>query len=362
MEHHSNDLPHRAHGEVLHVGLEPTAQGPGAVSLHALDTLLHARPGEVNYIAVTAASNVTGLVNPIHDIAELAHRHGALVVVDGAQSTAHMRIRLRGRDCARDIDAYFFSGHKVYAPGSPGVLVVKRALLHGTAPLELGGGIVEDVTASSYRLLDSPAAQIAGTPNVLGAVTLAAALEGLRQIGMEEIAAHERVLARHMIARLGAIPGLEIYGPTDLDAHPRVGCIGFNLTHVEHALAAALLNDEFNVAVRNGCFCAHPYTRSLLGGTWQAIDTREMDDLELERYVAVRRGMVRASVGAYTTIADINALAHGVREIGKRVDDLRRGYIVDGAGARARVPRAGMPNFQPAPMLLALLRGRGVLA
>jgi len=362
MEHHSNDLPHRAHGEVLHVGLEPTAQGPGAVSLHALETLLRARPGEVNYVAVTAASNVTGLVNPIHDIAELAHRHGALVVVDGAQSTAHAQMRLSGPDRARDIDAYFFSGHKVYAPGSPGVLVIKRALLHGVAPLELGGGIVEDVTASSYRLLDSPAAQIAGTPNVLGAVTLAAALEGLRQVGMEAIVAHERALAQHMIARLSAIPGLEIYGPTDLDAHPRVGCIGFNLAHVEHALAATLLNDEFNVAVRNGCFCAHPYARSLLGDAWQAFDTRGMDDLELERYVAVRRGMVRASVGAYTTIADIDALADGLREIGERVDDLRRGYIVDATGARSRVARADMPNFQPALVLSTLLRDRGVLA
>lgn len=142
MEHHANDLPHRHHaGRVIHIPLTGTAPALGAVDLAALRRLLEQYRGRVNYVAVAAASNVTGIVNPVHDIAELAHAHGAWVVVDAAQSLAHTALRISDTGSPdRELDAVAFSGHKLYAPGSPGGLVVRRALLENQPPDELGGG------------------------------------------------------------------------------------------------------------------------------------------------------------------------------------------------------------------------------
>ncbi|MBA2675450.1 aminotransferase class V-fold PLP-dependent enzyme [Ramlibacter sp.] len=363
MEHHSNDLPHRRHSTVLRVPLATAGQAPGAVAMDRLEELLARHSGQVNYVAVTGASNVTGLVNPIHDIAELAHRHGALVVVDGAQMVAHMPVRLAQPDPRRDIDAFFFSGHKAYAPGSPGGLVVKTQLLAGCTPLELGGGIVRDVTESSYALdPDGEVREQAGTPNVTGTVTLAAALAALGQVGMEAIQAHEQRLLAHALERLAGVPGLEIYGPTDLAAAPRVGCISFNLRHMEHALVATALNDDFNVSVRDGCFCAHPYVRVLLKESLQELEIESLSALEIEHLAERRRGMVRASFGLYTTETDIDALVDGLAAIGRQEAHYRGRYDVDAHGARPRnagaAGGAGAALFSPQAALEAALGRR----
>ena len=126
MEHHSNDLPHRQHaGKVEHIPLEVEGTYAGEVDLQALEQLLETYKGRVNYVAVTGVSNVTGIINPISRIAALVHRYDTYLLVDGAQMVAHMPVYLE----QDDIDLFVFSGHKIYAPGSPGVLVGKQSLL-----------------------------------------------------------------------------------------------------------------------------------------------------------------------------------------------------------------------------------------
>lgn len=334
MEHHANDLPHRKHaGRVLHIPLTGAAPTLGAVDLAALERLLEQHCGRVNYIAVSAASNVTGLINPVHAIAALAHAHGAWVIVDASQYLAHAPLSLSDTGAVeRELDAIAFSGHKLYAPGAPGVAVVRRALLESSEPDEVGGGMVDDVSLAGYQVTTRfPDREEAGTPNLVGAVQLGAALNVLQRIGMERIHAAEQTVLRRLLAELSAIPGVRIYGDPHLDRTPRLGVISFNLAGLEHSLVAAVLNDYHNVAVRNGCFCAHPYVRELLKPElWTlAIDPDATDAMAL---LKPWQGMVRASLGLYTTEDDIAALLTGVRDLLARPDYYHDQYQLDAKG------------------------------
>jgi cysteine desulfurase / selenocysteine lyase len=310
MEHHSNDLPHRRVGPVQRATLTGTAPALGAIDAGAFATLMRDRP---RYAAVSLASNVTGIVNPIAELSAAARSCGVPILVDACQAIAHLPVSMRSLG---EPDALVFSGHKVYAPGSPGVLVIRRDIVEAAPPAELGGGMVSDVSARDFTLAcDLVEREEAGTPNVVGAVTLGAALEVLARIGMDVIAAHERVLTEHLVASLLAVDALRVYGSTDLAACPRVGVASFNLADHGHGWVAAALNDHYNIAVRDGCFCAQPYARSLLAPELWALEAP--DDVDAaERVVQRRRGMVRASLGLYSMRADVDALASALREIG----------------------------------------------
>jgi selenocysteine lyase/cysteine desulfurase len=313
MEHHSNDLPHRQHaGMVEHIPLEVEGTYAGEVDLDALEQLLEQYKGRVNYVSVTGVSNVTGIINPIGRIAALVHRYDAYLLVDGAQMVAHMPVYLE-RD---DIDLFVFSGHKIYAPGSPGVLVGKSSLLSRLEPHQLGGGMVSLVTPYSYQLEESlEAREEAGTPNIFGAVILACALEVLDQIGMDLVFSQEQSLVEQVIKNLSDCPGLKIYG--DIDSTRRVGSIAFNIAGLDHGLVAALLNDYYGIAVRNECFCAHPYVKEMLKEELFSLDIEADSDEEELFLVNLKRGMVRASFGLYTTTDDIVALGDALRDIVK---------------------------------------------
>ena len=334
MEHHANDLPHRKHADrVLHIPVTGIAPALGAVDLVTLERLLEQHRGQVNYVAVSAASNVTGIVNPVHAIAELAHAYGAWVIVDASQYLAHAPLSLSDTgSMERELDAVVFSGHKLYAPGSPGVAVVRRALLEESEPDEVGGGMVDDVSLSSYQVTSRfPDREEAGTPNIIGAVQLGAALNVLQRIGMTRIHAAEQTLLRRLLAELSAIPGVRVYGDPDPDRTPRLGVVSFNLAGLEHGLVAAVLNDYFNVAVRNGCFCAHPYVRELLKPELWELEI----DPDVEDAAALLKpwqGMVRASLGLYTTDEDIDALLAGIRDLLARPAYYRPLYQADVAG------------------------------
>jgi selenocysteine lyase/cysteine desulfurase len=351
MEHHSNDLPHRSHGaQVRHVRLCPIS---GCIDLDDLERHLIAAPGQVNYVALTAASNVTGVVNPLAAAAELAHRHGALLVVDAAQAAAHMPLVLDGHDHRPDVLA--LSGHKIYAPGSPGVLVARRSLLQAAGPDEIGGGVVDDVGLDHYTLrADVPEREQAGTPDVLGALTLASALDVLGAIGMERIAAHEVLLLRQGQERLAQVPGVRLYG-ADASA-ARISCLSFNLANLPHALVATVLNDHYGIAVRSGCFCAHPYVAALLRDELFDLDVAGLDEAGIEQALAPRRGMVRASVGIYTEADDMEALADALADIGRRRDARLAGYRVLPDG-RYRHGSAAAPLCEPAALLGQYLQG-----
>ena len=334
MEHHANDLPHRKHaGRVVPIPLTGQAPASGAVDLSALERLLERRRGQVNYVAVSAASNVTGIVNPVHDIAALAHAHGAWVIVDASQYLAHAPLSVSDTGAVeRELDAVAFSGHKLYAPGSPGAAVVRRDLLEGCEPDEVGGGMVDDVSLADYQVTSRwPDREEAGTPNIVGAVQLGAVLNVLQRIGMGEIHAAEQRLLGRLLVELSAIPGVRIYGDPDPVRTPRLGVISFNLTGLEHGLVAAVLNDYHNVAVRNGCFCAHPYVRELLKPELWELEI-DPDAEDAAALLKPWQGMVRVSLGLYTTDEDIDALLAGVRDLGARPDDYRSLYQTDAAG------------------------------
>ncbi|MFO1424334.1 MAG: aminotransferase class V-fold PLP-dependent enzyme [Candidatus Competibacteraceae bacterium] len=334
MEHHANDLPHRKHaGTVAPIPLVGHAPTLGAVDLAALERLLERYRGQVNYVAVTAASNVTGIVNPVHDIAALAHAHGAWVIVDASQHLAHAPLLISDTGAVeRELDAVVFSGHKLYAPGSPGGVIARRTLLEGCEPDEVGGGMVEDVRLSDYQVTARfPDREEAGTPNLPGAVQLSAALNALQRIGMERVHAAEQTLLRRLLAELADIPEVRIYGDPDLDRTPRLGVVSFNLAELEHGLVAAVLNDYHNVAVRNGCFCAHPYVRELLKPELWALEV-DPDAGDAVALLKPWQGMVRASLGLYTTDEDIKALLVGIRDLLARPDHYRALYIVDAKG------------------------------
>jgi cysteine desulfurase / selenocysteine lyase len=331
MEHHANDLPHRRRASVRHVPLTACDDGSGPVDLDALETMLRANAGRVRYVAVTAASNVTGLLNPLAPIARLAHAHGARVVVDGSQIAAHRAVQLADAD----IDAFVLSGHKVYAPGSPGVLVIKRELLDGVPPGLVGGGIVEHVSTEDYEIASQlPDREEAGTPNVVGAVQLASVIEVLEAIGMDLVAEAEDTLVDYALDRLATVPRLRIYGTRKA---PRTGVVTFNLSGIEHALTAQALNDAHNIAVRSGCFCAHPYVRDLLLPELWALDV-DGDD-ELDARIARHRGMVRASFGLYSTPADVDALVDALVDISADEASYRRRFPAMHDGSCAPVAR-----------------------
>lgn len=320
MEHHSNDLPHRKHFKtVVHAPPESGATSMGCVCLKAIERALEAHKGRVAYVSVTGVSNVTGIINPVHEIAALAHAHGALMVVDAAQMVAHVPIRMSGNaDPAEDIDVVVFSGHKIYAPGSPGVVVARRELFEGQEPVEVGGGMVDDVWLDRYTPTAAlPDREEAGTPNIPGAIGLGAALYALHKIGMDVVEAEEAAQMRMALERLCALPGIALYGDCDMNRYPRAGAISFNVRGMHHALTAAILNDYFNIAVRNQCFCAHPYVREMVTEALAAADDA-LSAAELEALAEMQRGMVRASFGIYTTTADIEALAKALGDIAGR--------------------------------------------
>lgn len=335
MEHHANDLPHRKHvGEVVHVPVEKDPDGEaGRVDMAALRKAVRAYRDRLNYVAVTAASNVTGITNPIHEIAELAHRHGALVVVDAAQSAAHIPLSVEGEVPEEAIDVLCLSGHKIYTPGSPGVIVARKGIFAGLEPQEVGGGVVDTVDTRRYEILDKlPEREETGTPNLPGAIALGATLRVLQEIGMDVVEEDERELTQYALSHFDQIPGLHLYGSHRLEIADRIGVLTFNLVNLPHGLVAAALNDYFGIAVRNECFCAQPFVRQLLGisgddgvAPESCFDTCTTDD---------QPGMVRVSFGLYNTREDVDVVVEALTEIASNAETFREAYfpVYDGSG------------------------------
>lgn len=341
MEHHSNDLPHRRYGRVLHLPLEASGPRSGVIWTDALQDTLRRHVDQVRYVAVAGASNVTGLVNPIDELAATSHDHGVSIFVDGAQLAPHWPVRL-AHDTKSAIDAFAFSGHKLYAPMSPGVLVVRRELFERCPPYAIGGGAVRHVGCDGYELADDMfEREHAGTPNLVGALFLSVVLESLARVGMDRVAAHSRALADYAWQQLEGVRGVRLYGAAGCDA-TRVAAVAFNVPGMPHALTAAILNDYFGIAVRNDCFCAQPYVRHLL--------LPELLDMELprsveddEEVVGPYRGMVRASFGCYSIASDVDRLADALRHICAKQNWYRAQYERADAGFVHRTfrPRVG---------------------
>ena len=324
MEHHSNLLPWIeavGHHNLRAIDVDPTT---GTLDLDHLKRVLDAEGHRVRVIAVTGLSNVTGIMTPIREIARMGHRSGAVVAVDGAQWVPHCPVHLHDPvDPEASIDYLAFSGHKLYAPGSRGALVGRLSLLTDRRCVtDVGGGMVDYVSIEDYQLKEEVTArEEAGTPNVLGSIAMGVIAEVLLRIGMDIVEEAEQELAAHLMNRLTRIPDLTVYGETDLKLVPRAGVVSFNIDGLNNGLVASYLNDFHNIAVRNGCFCAQPYAKQLILGAGETfdcpgdLDIDTVSELNGDSTLPEKPGMVRASLGIYSTQADIEALGTALEQL-----------------------------------------------
>jgi cysteine desulfurase / selenocysteine lyase len=282
MEHHSNIVPWQMlrdrRGIELRVARVTDA---GELDLDSLEALL--ADGRVGLVAVTHMSNVLGTVTPAARIAALAHSAGAKVMFDGSQAVVHRRTDVQ----AIDADFYVFTGHKLYGPTGIGVLWGRQALLEALPPFLGGGDMISTVSFEKSTWAELPHRFEAGTPAIIEAIGLGAAIDYVEAVGFDAIGAHEAALTEHAIARLSAIEGLRILG----QAQERGGVISFTLENA-HAHDVATLLDRNGIAIRAGNHCAEPLMNRLgVGST------------------------ARASFGLYTTLAEIDLLADSLEQV-----------------------------------------------
>lgn len=254
MEHHANLIPwqqlaKRKQAVLRYIPL--TADGH--LDVQAAKTIINEKTA---IVALAQVSNVLGTVNPVKEIAQLAHQHQAIMVVDGAQAVAHMPVDVQDLDC----DFYCFSGHKMCGPTGIGVLYGKQALLEKMEPVAFGGEMIDFVDLYESTWTDLPWKFEPGTPNIAGAIGLGAAIDYLENIGMQTIHEYEQAIVADLLPKLQQIEGLTIYGPQNPAEHTAV--IAFNLDHLHpHDVASAL--DMQGIAVRAGHHCAQPLIKEL---------------------------------------------------------------------------------------------------
>lgn len=295
-EHHANLLPWRRR-RVRHLDLPDSADDLAPM----LDEALRGVTSPNVLVAVTAASNVTGELWPVNELATVAHEHGARVVVDAAQLAPHGPVTV----ATWDVDWVALSGHKMYAPYGAGALVGRRDWLEQREPFLVGGGAVAFVSTDEVAWLDAPERQEAGSPNVVGAVALGVACEALTQHGTAAMLDHEAALAAEAAATLDGIAGIRRLRLFD-DDHPRIGVQSFVAEGYHYNLVATYLSAEHGIAVRDGCFCAHPLLLRLLGVGHD--DADKIRDAILAGDRSQVPGAVRISAGLGTTYDDIAAV------------------------------------------------------
>jgi len=306
MEHHSNDLPWRNKFQVDYVQTDAS----GKLSLEDLESKLIKHKGNVKLVTVTGASNVTGYVNPIHKIAELAHRYRAKILVDGAQLVPHTAVNMKPKNALQHIDYLAFSAHKMYAPFGTGVLIGPKETFRQGIPEIVGGGTAETVTHDWVVWENPPHNEEAGSPNVMGVVALIAAIKTLTALGMENIDHYENQLTNYANLKLKSIPGITLYSQTSID-EPRIGVIPFNIQGITHERVATVLSNQAGIAVRTGCFCTQPYIQRLL-----AISPKHMEFYR-KNVDAPRPGVVRISFGLYNDFSEIDVVAQLLERISK---------------------------------------------
>ena len=248
MEHHSNIIPWQQAVAKTGAVLKFVYLKDGELDMDDLEAKI---TDQTKFVSITHVSNVLGVINPVKEIGQIAHRHGAIMVVDGAQSAPHMQIDVLDLDC----DFFTLSGHKMAGPTGIGVLYGKADLLNQMNPIEFGGEMIDFVYEQTATWKELPWKFEAGTPNISGSIGLGAAIDYLTEIGLADIHQHEQDLINYVMPKLREIDGLTIYGPVDNTR--RGGVIAFNIDGLHpHDVATAL--DMEGVAVRAGHHCAQP--------------------------------------------------------------------------------------------------------
>ena len=276
MEHHSNIVPwqllQKRKGIVIKV--VPINQ-LGELDLEVYESLFTDR---TRLVSVTQVSNVLGTVNPVKEMADIAHKHGAVICVDGAQGVAHMKVDVK----AIGADFYAFSSHKMYGPTGVGVLYGRRELLNAMPPYQGGGEMIGHVSFQGTTWAELPFKFEAGTPDYVGAATLAKAIDSMASVGIENIAAHEHELLEYATSQMASIPGLRIFGT----APGKAAVISFLIGDAHHYDTGILL-DQLGIAVRTGHHCAQPLMEFLgIEGTVRAAFAMYNTTEEIDKFVA----------------------------------------------------------------------------
>ncbi len=281
MEHHSNIVPWQMLCQEKGARLRVIpVSGRGELYLDEYEKLLNHR---TRIVAVTHVSNVLGTINPVRKLVEMAHGHGALVLLDGAQAAPHVKVDVQELDC----DFYCFSGHKIYGPTGIGILYGKWNHLESMPPYQGGGEMIRSVSFEKTTYTEPPHKFEGGTPNIAGVVALAAALDYLENLGLDRVAAYENELLEYATSRLSQVPGLRLIGT----APSKVAVLSFVLDEVHpHDLGTIL--DLEGVAIRTGHHCAQPL----------------MDYYGLP-------ATARASLAFYNTREEIDALCRGLEKV-----------------------------------------------
>ena len=305
MEHHSNDLPWRNKCNLKHVEVDKD----GRLIVEEIERLLEKYQERVKYVTVTGASNVTGYVNDIRRIARAAHKYGAKIIVDGAQLIPHKKISMIQEDINENIDFLVFSGHKVYAPFGSGIIIGLREVFNEKEPASKGGGTVQVVFDDRQLWLDTPERNEAGTPNLFGAIAIAESLRGMDKIGFKTIESNEKELLSYLIKELKQFEKVTLYGDNE-NINDRLGILVFNITGMTYEEVGEALSNTRGIGVRQGGFCAHPYTRRVLG----------IADCDLQRYMSEvgTPGLVRVSLGAYNSKKEVNIFLDTIEYICRR--------------------------------------------
>ncbi|MGL5435845.1 MAG: aminotransferase class V-fold PLP-dependent enzyme [Lachnospiraceae bacterium] len=322
MEHFANDLPWRERGRTVYVDVDEM----GRLRLADFERILNMYAGRIKYVTVAAASNVTGYVNNVHQIAAIAHRHGARMIVDGAQIIAHRKFSMLGKTDEENIDFFVFSAHKMYSPFGGGAVVGLRDILDQHMPVFYGGGMLETVTDDSVFYEAAPDLYEAGSPNYPGIVGMAEAIRTLNEVGFAQIESHEQKLLKLAIDLLSRIPGIRLYGD-NVNYRDRVGILIFTLRGVDNETVSQKLADYSAIAVRQAAFCAHPYVRRL---------SKEPVRFDRQGRPVPPKGLVRVSFGIYNDEADVHILAQTLRVIAAEVRN--KGSVVNAAAAGTAVP------------------------
>ena len=299
VEHHANMLPWSRAARCRYVDCGPD----GTFGTDDVVAALEATPAP-RLLAITGASNITGWLPPVDELVGLAHDRGVPVMVDAAQLAPH-------RPLPAGPDFIAWSGHKMYSPFGGGALIGPRRVFEEGDPFLVGGGAVDLVELDQGRWAEPPDREEAGSPNVVGAVALAAAIDQLEALGWPAVTVHDEKLAGALRRGLAAIPGVHLLGP-DLGTET-LPVATFTVDGLPHSLVAARLSFEDAIGVRHGCFCAHPYLVRLLGLAPGEVAEHRARARRGDR--SQMPGAVRASLGVNASAADVERLCAAVTRL-----------------------------------------------
>ena len=283
MEHHSNIVPWQLleMRKGIKIKVIPITED-GELRVDEYEKLFDER---TKLVSVTHVSNVLGTVNPVKELATIAHSHNVPILIDGAQSVPHIKVDVRDMDC----DFYAFSGHKIYGPTGIGALYGKAEWLEKLPPYQGGGEMIKNVHFGHTEFEDAPLKFEAGTPDYVGSHSLATAIDYVESLGLDNIAAHEHELLEYATKRLESIPGMRIFGK----AKNKSAVISFVVGNI-HPLDLGTLLDRLGIAIRTGHHCAQPLVESL--GV---------------------QSVARASFGLYNTLKEVDSLFNGIERVMK---------------------------------------------